>query len=87
MLAPLLSSFLISVASSSSTSNHFAQEPPSPTQANIAYAPSYPSLIIVHLLDLYLPAKAAKPIPFVIYIGVSSCKSDNDNVKAEYFAA
>jgi acetyl esterase/lipase len=85
--APLVSALVISVAASAAASKQLAQEPPSPTQANIAYAPADPPGSRGHLLDLYLPAKVAKPVPVVIYIGGSAWKSDNDKVKAERVAA
>jgi acetyl esterase/lipase len=77
----------MSVAASAAASKQLAQEPPSPTQENIAYAPADPAGSRGHLLDLYLPAKAAKPVPVVIYIGGSAWKSDNDKMKAVRVAA
>lgn len=85
--APLVSVLVMSVAASAAASKQLAQEPPSPTHANIAYAPADPAGSRGHLLDLYLPAKAAKPVPVVIYIGGSAWKSDNDKVKAARVAA
>jgi acetyl esterase/lipase len=83
----MASALVISVAASGAASEQLAQEPPSPTQANIAYAPADPPGSRGHLLDLYLPTEATKPVPVVIWIGGSAWKSDNDKVKARRVAA
>jgi len=58
-----------------------------PTIANIAYAPTDPARSRGHLLDLYLPAAAAKPVPIVIWTGGSGWKGDNDKAGAGEVAA
>jgi hypothetical protein len=61
---------------------------PSPTHANIAYAPAEPAESRGHILDLYLPAAVgAKRVPVVIWMGGSAWKSDNDKAKAGDVAA
>ena len=64
-----------------------SSEPPSPTKANISYAPAEPAESQGHLLDLYLPKSAAKPVPILIYTGGSAWKRDNGKDKAGEIAA
>ena len=64
-----------------------SSEPPSPTKANISYAPAEPAQSQGHLLDLYLPKSAAKPVPILIYTGGSAWKRDNGKDKAGEIAA
>jgi acetyl esterase/lipase len=49
---------------------------PPPTYANIAYAPAQPAESKGHLLDLYIPAGAGKPLPLVIWTGGSGWMGD-----------
>ena len=63
------------------------EETPSPTHADIAYARAEPAEGRGHLLDLYLPAAAAKPVPVVIWTGGSAWRSDNGKAKAGFVAA
>lgn len=49
---------------------------PSPTHANIAYAPADPTGSKGHLLDLYVPAGAKGPVPVVIYTAGSAWFGD-----------
>jgi acetyl esterase/lipase len=60
---------------------------PSPTFANIAYAPAQPAQSRGHLLDLYLPKAATKPVPVLIWTGGSAWRSDNDKAGAGGIAA
>ena len=82
-----LSALLVAVTASEIAAAHSGQTP-SPTHANIAYAPAEPAESRGHLLDLYLPAAGrAKPVPVVIWTGGSAWKSDNDKAKAGDVAA
>jgi acetyl esterase/lipase len=72
----LLSVFLAAVTATGIACTRTGKTP-SPTHANIAYAPAEPAQSRGHLLDLYLPAAAAKPVPVVIWTGGSGWKSDN----------
>ena len=82
-----LSALLVAVTASEIAAAHSGQTP-SPTHANIAYAPAEPAESRGHLLDLYLPAPVgAKPVPVVIWMGGSAWKSDNDKAKAGDVAA
>lgn len=47
-----------------------------PTYANVAYAPAEPVTSKGHLLDLYLPTGASKPVPLVIWTGGSAWRGD-----------
>jgi acetyl esterase/lipase len=82
----VLSAFLVAVTAIGATS---ARSGPtlSPTHANIAYAPADPAQSRGHLLDLYLPAAAAKPLPVVVWTGGSAWKSDNGKTTAGLVAA
>lgn len=60
---------------------------PAPTHADIAYAPAEPADSKGHLLDLYLPARAAAPTPVVIWTSGSAWMADNGKSRAEVFAA
>jgi acetyl esterase/lipase len=60
---------------------------PAPTHANIAYAPAEPADSNGHLLDLYLPARAAAPTPVVIWTSGSAWMADSGKSRAEVFAA
>jgi acetyl esterase/lipase len=60
---------------------------PPPTVADIAYAPADPAGSKGHLLDLYLPAQAAKPTPVVIWTGGSAWMSDTGKSTAGMVAA
>ena len=84
-LAPLMSIFLIAVA----TLGIVPAQPKEahPAYANIAYAPADPAEGQGHLLDLYLPKTAHKPVPVVIWTGGSAWKRDNDKAKAGEVAA
>jgi acetyl esterase/lipase len=46
------------------------------THANIEYAPADPPATHGHLLDLYLPPDASKPVPVVIWTGGSAWMAD-----------
>lgn len=48
----------------------------SPTYTNIAYAPAEPATSKGHLLDLYVPKAADKPVPVVIWTGGSAWRGD-----------
>ena len=50
---------------------------PTPTYANLDYAPPEPSTSNGHRLDLYIPDGAAKPLPVVIWTGGSAWMADN----------
>jgi acetyl esterase/lipase len=56
----------------------FAQVPsgPSPTHADLDYAPPEPPTGKGHKLDLYLPAGAAGPLPVVLWTGGSAWMAD-----------
>ena len=82
----VLSALLITVAAME-TAGARTVITPSPTHANIAYAPAEPAHSQGHLLDLYLPATAAKPVPVVIWTGGSGWKSDNGKATAGLVAA
>jgi acetyl esterase/lipase len=82
----LLSAFLIAVTAFAIVSSQSKEAPP-PTQANIAYAPADPAESRGHLLDLYLPKTAAKPVPVVIWMGGSAWKRDDGKAKAGEIAA
>jgi acetyl esterase/lipase len=58
-----------------------------PAYANIAYAPADPAGGQGHLLDLYLPKTADKPIPIVIWTGGSAWKRDDGKANAGRIAA
>jgi acetyl esterase/lipase len=59
---------------------------PIPTYANIAYAPAQPASSRGHLLDLYLPPKAAALVPVVIWTGGSAWLGDTGKDAAGWFA-
>lgn len=60
---------------------------PTPTLVNIAYAAPDPDGSKGHLLDLYLPAPAAKPVPVVIYTAGSAWFSDRGKDWAGWIVA
>jgi acetyl esterase/lipase len=82
----VLSAFLVAVTAFEIAFLQSGQMP-SPTHANIAYAPAEPAESRGHLLDLYLPAAAAKPVPVVIVTAGSAWKSDNGKARAGLAAA
>lgn len=57
-----------------------------PSQTDIAYAPAMPADSKGHLLDLYLPAGAAGPVPLVIWTSGSAFMGDNGKEGARYMA-
>jgi len=59
---------------------------PPPTHANIPYASAEPANGKGHLLDLYLPAAAPKPVPVVIWTGGSAWMLDNGKDFAGWIA-
>lgn len=63
--------------------------PPSiaPTYADIAYAPADPETSKGHLLDLYLPAGATRPMPVVIWTAGSAWMADTGKRSAGALAA
>jgi acetyl esterase/lipase len=81
VLRLLLSVFLVAVTILEIASAQSGQRPP-PAHANIVYAPAEPAGSRGHLLDLYLPNEATKPIPVVIWTGGSAWKSDDDKAGA-----
>lgn len=82
----VLSVFLVAVTAMTMASAVTARTL-SPTYANIAYAPAEPAKSHGHLLDLYLPAAAAKPVPVVIWTRGSGWMSDNGKATAGLVAA
>jgi acetyl esterase/lipase len=60
---------------------------PPPTIADIAYAPADPAGSKGHLLDLYLPAGAHRPMPLVIWTGGSAWMRDTGKSTAGLIAA
>ena len=59
---------------------------PTPTHADIAYAPAEPVDSKGHLLDLYIPANAQKA-PVVIWTGGSAWRADTGKARAGFVAA
>ena len=83
-LAPLVSILLIAVA----TLGIAPAQPEEPLRLRqYTYAPADPAGGQGHLLDLYLPKTADKPIPIVIWTGGSAWKRDNGKAKAGRIAA
>jgi acetyl esterase/lipase len=82
----VLSAFLITVTAMEIAGSR-TMNMPLPTHVNIAYAPAEPAQSRGHLLDLYLPAAAARPVPVVIWTGGSGWKSDNGKATAGLVAA
>jgi acetyl esterase/lipase len=60
---------------------------PSPTFADIDYAPPEPATSKGHKLDLYLPPNARTPMPVVIWTADSAWMSDMGKGRAEVIAA
>lgn len=60
---------------------------PTPTFADLDYAPPEPAESKGHKLDLYLPSGATKPLPVVIWTSGSAWMSDNGKNGAAGFAA
>ena len=60
---------------------------PSPTFADLDYAPPDPATSKGHKLDLYLPAGARTPMPVVIWTAGSAWMSDMGKGRAEVIAA
>ncbi len=60
---------------------------PSPTIANIDYAPPEPATSKGHKLDLYIPAGARTPMPVVIWTAGSAWMSDMGKGRADVIAA
>jgi acetyl esterase/lipase len=60
---------------------------PSPTHADLDYAPPEPPTSNGHKLDLYLPAGAAGPLPVVIWTGGSAWMADTGKRTAGGLAA
>ncbi len=82
----VLSAFLVAVTAMEIAAARTVNTP-LPTHANIAYAPAKLAQSRGHLLDLYLPATAAKPVPVVIWTGGSGWKSDKGKATADLVAA
>jgi acetyl esterase/lipase len=82
----VLSAFLVAVTAMEIAAARTVNTP-LPTHANIAYAPAKLAQSRGHLLDLYVPATAAKPVPVVIWTGGSGWKSDNGKATADLVAA
>lgn len=57
-----------------------------PTHRDIAYAPAMPATSKGHLLDLYLPARADKPVPLVIWTSGSAWMADTGKDGAKVMA-
>lgn len=64
-----------------------APQGPSPTHANLDYAPPEPASSVGHKLDLYIPAGAATPMPVVIWTGGSAWRAENGKNSAGTLAA
>ena len=60
---------------------------PTPSEANIAYAPADPAGSKGHLLDLYLPASAKSLVPVVIYTAGSAWFADTGKDPAGWIVA
>lgn len=60
--------------------------PPTPTYADLAYAPADPAASRGHLLDLYLPRLQKGPAPVVIWTGGSAWLADNGKDRAGWLA-
>jgi hypothetical protein len=60
---------------------------PSPTYANIDYAPPDPPTSNGHKLDLYIPSGATQPLPVVIWTGGSAWFADTGKNSAGRLAA
>lgn len=60
---------------------------PSPTIADVDYAPPEPATSKGHKLDLYIPAGARSPMPMVIWTAGSAWMSDMGKGRAEVIAA
>jgi acetyl esterase/lipase len=65
----------------------FWLQPPTPTHANLDYAPPEPPSSNGHRLDLYLPAGAVRPAPVVIWTGGSAWRADTGKNTAGPIAA
>ena len=57
-----------------------------PAHADVAYAPATPSGSKGHLLDIYLPPKADKPVPLVIWTSGSAWMADTGKDGAKIMA-
>ena len=55
---------------------------PSPTHANLDYAPPEPATSAGHKLDLYIPAGSTPPLPVVIFTGGSAWMRDTGKTLA-----
>jgi acetyl esterase/lipase len=64
-----------------------AQAPPTPTHADLAYAPAEPPTSNGHKLDLYLPQGVTGPWPVVIWTGGSAWMADTGKRSAPGIAA
>jgi len=77
----------LEIGSASEIGSARSEQTTRPTIANITYTPTDPERSRGHLLDLYLPAAATKPVPVVIFTGGSGWKGDNDKAGAGEVAA
>jgi acetyl esterase/lipase len=59
-----------------------APQGPSPTHANLDYAPPEPATSVGHKLDLYIPAGSTRPLPVVIFTGGSAWMRDTGKSRA-----
>jgi acetyl esterase/lipase len=64
-----------------------APQSPSPTYANLDYAPPNPPNSNGHKVDLYIPAGTGRPLPVVICTGGSAWMADNGKNPAGGLAA
>jgi acetyl esterase/lipase len=60
--------------------------PVAPTTAAIAYAPAVPADSTGHLLDLFVPPNAQRPLPVVIWTGGSAWSAENGRNTAGWIA-
>jgi acetyl esterase/lipase len=63
------------------------QNVPTPTHANLDYAPAEPVGTVGHKLDLYIPSGLTRPAPIVIWTGGSAWLSDDGKRNAGENAA
>jgi acetyl esterase/lipase len=87
LIVPLLPNGAQGDSAMAQVGNGSAPTAPSPTFADLDYAPPEPATSLGHKLDLYLPPVGSKPFPVVVWTTGSAWLGDTGKRQAEIIAA